>query len=445
MTTRLQTYRVPLTATAMMIVALAFWAWRDWHNFGEHVEERECHRAIGISRMLAGALHSLQENGRLQPKEIEKIVEHIIRDSPYRFLVLEQNGRRILEVGDIPGNLALPSIETNHFERGRYLFSRKVHLYETAKLRGSAPPTISEAGGLGSGDGEQLMIFGGDVRDHGVPKALEHIFAPLAVAILLLTASVAAWIMVIRSRLLAEQLKTERARSAHLEDLGLAAAGLAHETKNPLGIISGIAQQVARNPEVPEQCRAMVETIIDEVDKSASRLGHFMTFARQRKVNPVKLPIQELAERIAEILQPEFDAAGVKLQINCPPATILADEDMLRQVLVNLLLNSLEASQGGGRVEIRMEQQGTRATIVVVDQGYGISPELLPDIFKPYVAGNPDGHGLGLAIVKRFVENHGWTIRADSRLNRGTVITISGIRLFQGERDSRDEYTNSHR
>ncbi len=175
-----------------------------------------------------------------------------------------------------------------------------------------------ESAGLGISGGEQLMILGGDVRDHGYPKALTHMLMPLATAILLLTASVAAWIMVIRSRLLAEQLRTERARSAHLEDLGLAAAGLAHETKNPLGIISGIAQQIARNPEVPEQSKVMLETIIDEVDKSASRLGHFMTFAKQREINAVKLDIQELAARIAEILQPEFDAAGVTLEVNCP-------------------------------------------------------------------------------------------------------------------------------
>jgi len=258
---------------------------------------------------------------------------------------------------------------------------------------------------------------------------------PLATAILLLTASVAAWIMVIRSRLLAEQLRTERAHSAHLEDLGLAAAGLAHETKNPLGIISGIAQQIARNPEVPEQSKVMLETIIDEVDKSASRLGHFMTFAKQREINVVQLDIQELAARIAEILQPEFDAAAVTLEVNCPLMTIVADEDMLRQVLVNLLLNSLQASPEGSRVEVRMERHGARATLVVADQGCGIPPELLPDIFKPYVAGNPDGHGLGLAIVKRFVEDHGWTIKADSQLNRGTVITVSGIMLLQGERD----------
>jgi signal transduction histidine kinase len=383
--------------------------------------------------MLAGAIHSLEENGRLKRAEIERIVEHIIRDSPYQFLVLKQNGRRILQAGDIPAALTLPSAETESFENGFYLFSRKVHLHEGDGWKGAFGLHFSGSTGLGISSGEQLMILGGEIRDHGYPKALTHMLIPLATAILLLTASVAAWIMVIRSRLLAEQLKTERARATHLEDLGLAAAGLAHETKNPLGIISGIAQQIVRNPEAPEQTRVMIETIIDEVDKSASRLGHFMTFATQREIRAVQVKINELAAKIAEILQPEFDAAGVALEVDCPLMTIIADEDMMRQVLVNLLLNSLHASREGGRVEVRLERYGSQqATLVVKDQGCGISPDLLPDIFKPYVTGNRDGHGLGLAIVKRFVEDHGWTITADSQLNRGTMIRISGIRLFQG-------------
>jgi signal transduction histidine kinase len=418
-------------------VALASWAWQDWRNFAEHVEERERHRALGVSRMLAGAIHSLEENGRLKRDEIERIVEHMIGDSPYQFIVLEQNGRRILQAGDIPVALTLPSEETESFAKGFYLFSRKVQLYggDGGADTLGASALASESTGQGLSSGEQLMILGGDVQDHEYPKAISHVFIPLAAAMLLLTASIAAWIMVIRSRLLAEQLRTERARSAHLEDLGLAAAGLAHETKNPLGIISGIAQQIARNPEVPEQSRVMIETIIDEVDKSASRMGHFMTFAKQREIHAVPLDIRKLVTRIAEILQPEFDAARVTLEVNCPLMTIVADEDMLRQVLVNLLLNSLQASPEGGRVMVRMETDGSRATLVVKDQGCGILPELLPDIFKPYVAGNPDGHGLGLAIVKRFVEDHGWTIKADSQLNLGTVITVSGIMPVQGERD----------
>jgi len=341
----LQTYRVPLTATALIVVALAFWAWQDWRSFGEHIQERERHRAVGISRMLAGAIHSLEENGRLNRAEIERIVERIIHDPPYRFIVLEQNGRRLLQAGDIPAAASLPTRESESFSEGFYLFSRKVHLHEQNGRSDTSNPPAIVSRGLGIGSEEQLMILGGEIRDHSYPKALTHMLIPLATAMLFLTASVAAWMMVIRSRLLAEQLRMERARSAHLEDLGLAAAGLAHETKNPLGIISGIAQQIGRNPEVPEQSRMMIETIIDEVDKSASRLGHFMTFAKQREIRAVKLNIRELAARIAEIMQPEYDAAVVSLEVNCPPVMIVADEDMLRQVLVNLLFNSLQASQ----------------------------------------------------------------------------------------------------
>jgi len=237
--------------------------------------------------------------------------------------------------------------------------------------------------------------------------------------------------MVVRNRVLAEQLKTERAHSAHLEELGLAAAGLAHETKNPLGIISGIAQQIVGDPKIPEQSRVLIGAIIDEVDKSASRLGHFMTFARQRKTNTVQVEIQQLCTGIAEVLQSEFDAAKVTMEVSGPPMTVLADEDMLRQILVNLLLNSLQASSEGGRVEVNLVRRGERAALEVADQGCGISPELLPNIFKPYVAGKPEGHGLGLAIVKRFVEDHGWTIDVDSQPDRGTVIRISGIMLVR--------------
>jgi signal transduction histidine kinase len=177
----------------------------------------------------------------------------------------------------------------------------------------------------------------------------------------------------------------------------------------------------------------MLEHIIDQVDKTQARLGNFMTFARQRKINPTSLDAREMCAKMSEILRPDFDIVGVQLEMNCPALSILADEEMLRQVLVNLLLNSLHASSAGSKVTVRMDRKGKRAVLTVEDQGSGISPELLPNIFQPYVSGNSEGHGLGLAIVKRFVEEHGWTIGVDSQPNRGTVITISGIVLLEGK------------
>ncbi|MFH0879423.1 MAG: sensor histidine kinase, partial [Lentisphaerota bacterium] len=102
-------------------------------------------------------------------------------------------------------------------------------------------------------------------------------------------------------------------------------------------------------------------------------------------------------------------------------------------ILVNLLLNSLHASSPGARVMVRLERQADGAILVVEDQGAGIPQDLLLHIFKPYVAGDHQGHGLGLAIVKHFVEDHGWAIRVDSQLGRGTVVAISGIKLSVNE------------
>jgi signal transduction histidine kinase len=219
-----------------------------------------------------------------------------------------------------------------------------------------------------------------------------------------------------------------------LEELGLAAAGLAHETKNPLGIIMGLSQQIARSPSVTPENRVMLGHIIDEVDRATARLGSFMTFAQQREVRATVLEARTVVTKVVEVLKPDFDSAGVSLAVDCPSVKVLADEEMLQQILVNLLLNSLSASSAGMTVTVAVERRGEAARITVADQGVGIAPELLPDIFKPYVSGRPDGHGLGLAVVKRFVEEQGWTIEVASQLQRGTTVTISGIRRSrQGE------------
>ncbi|MBF0530200.1 MAG: sensor histidine kinase [Deltaproteobacteria bacterium] len=145
------------------------------------------------------------------------------------------------------------------------------------------------------------------------------------------------------------------------------------------------------------------------------------------------MPARILISKVVRVIQSEFQALGIQLAHKCAALTILADEEMFEQVLVNLLLNSLHASASGSQVCISLNQEGKWAVLKVEDQGAGIDPELLPEIFKPYVAGNPEGHGLGLSIVKRFVEAHDWTIEIDSQLGRGTVVIVSGIRILSDE------------
>jgi len=428
----IRTYRIPIIITGLAILGLIWWTRYTWQNIDELGQERQRQQSIRMFNIVESTIQALSPDDGLSPDRIKDVIEKIVGSSPFRFVILEQDGKRILETRDAPNALTLPSAEGEHFAKGRFLFWRKVVLQRGIRKNGiqeknTKADEISDAGDL-------VMIMGGEIPRgrQGYSAALRGLFFMLTVTLLFVATSLIAWIIVIRHRLLAEQLKTERARLAHQEDLGLAAAGLAHETKNPLGIISGIAQQIIRNPDEPGQSRVMLEQILNEVDSATARLGHFMAFARQRKVNATPLDAQRVISKVAKILQSEFDAVGVKLEINCFLVRIAADEDMLRQILVNLLLNSLHASSEGGKVTLRMTtRHGGRAELVVEDQGSGISPELLPNIFKPYVAGSPEGHGLGLAIVKRLTEEHGWTIEVNSQVHRGTMVTISGIESSQ--------------
>ena len=290
--------------------------------------------------------------------------------------------------------------------------------------------------GLTANPGDYVLILGGEIPmdQEAFKEAMQgHHFA-MAIAVLFVMASALAWILSIRDRLLVEKLKRERFRSEHLEDLSLAAAGLAHETKNPLGIISGMAQQILRGHDIPACSRRIFEQIVDEVDNALARLGHFMAFARQRNVTIAALDASNVITHVTRVLETEFEAKGVELLADAPLEFVFADEEILRQILVNLLLNSLSASTKGGKVVIRMDSAGSRARLFVEDWGSGIAPELMPDIFKPYVTGRSKGHGLGLAIVKRHVEDHGWTIRIAPKADKGTVAVISGIKRAKGPR-----------
>lgn len=157
---------------------------------------------------------------------------------------------------------------------------------------------------------EVVMVVGLEPPPNrpGASRSVRGLLLTLVTALLFIAASLVARIMATRSRLLAQQLVAERVRGTHLEELSLAAAGLAHETKNPLGIILGMAQQIANNPHQPEESQVMLEHIVDEVDKAAAKLGDFINFARQREVRATLLDAQVLCSKVVDILRPDLES-----------------------------------------------------------------------------------------------------------------------------------------
>lgn len=411
----LTTYRTPIIVTILMVSALFLWAWHRWSDINQTFDRLAHQRVMGLVDAMDGAFAALAEYRPENREQANKLLKSFISASPISFVELRQGDKPIFSAGGGPRPQSLPTPEGDMTVDGRLLIWRRLH------LPGHDPA------------GQTLLVgFRPPPERPGHPRAITALFITVTIALCFIVASLAAWVMAIRGALLAEQLKAERARREHLEDLGLAAAGLAHETKNPLGVILGLAQQIADQPDQPAQSRQTLIDIIDEADKASARLGGFMTFASRRQPNIAPVDLAALAEKVTQLIKPDLEAAGVVTRIDCPPWPILADEEMLRQVLVNLLLNSLRASSAGGEISIALVRQGETATLLVRDRGAGVPPDLLPKIFKPYVSGDATGHGLGLAIVKRFVEEHGWSVAMESQPGQGATVTIQGVKPAPG-------------
>jgi two-component system, NtrC family, sensor histidine kinase HydH len=270
--------------------------------------------------------------------------------------------------------------------------------------------------------------FDPSVNARALREVVIRVIATLLIAWAGIAALIRAWVRDIRARDLKAALDNERRERSRLAEMSLAAAGLAHETKNPLGLILGLAQRLNSDGTASPATKEAAEQIMDAADHATARLSDFINFARIATPHMQDVAAAQVLGRVVATMKPDFDEAGIRLELLADDLHIRCDSGMLEQVLVNLLLNSLQASAAGSTTTVRLSKQGTaRASLSVTDQGRGIAAQLLPEIFKPYVTGRPDGHGLGLAIVKRLVEQQGWSISVDSTPGQGTTFTLTGL------------------
>jgi len=429
MKSRPSIHRTPILAALVMLLSLGIWVFWSWQGYVERSMDWRRQRAQDSFATLNAVIASMSDGELTDWKQVETVLSSIIRGSRTLFVVVQGRHGRLVQTGTMPEFLMTNSTRGEIHTDDLYVMWSPLQPSHIPANWSEALESINLGLGLWPRSNPVMYLGFRSNTENFTSSWFWQRQAPIFASVLVcIIAVTAVWITGIRRRILAGELATERIRSAHLEELGLAAAGLAHETKNPLGIIMGMAQQIEARHDIPAESRAMLGYIMDEVDKASSRVGNFMNFARQRKPSLAPMRLDRLCHEVAHILGPDFEAGGVELLSQVKATTIYADEVMLRQVLVNLLLNSLHASAAGTTVRIVLGRQGRRLELCVEDQGRGIPAELLPDIFKPYVSGSTTGHGLGLAIVKRVVEAHGWKISARSTRGQGTTMTISGIK-----------------
>ena len=255
-------------------------------------------------------------------------------------------------------------------------------------------------------------------------------------AIIIVLASVSALGSGVAWRTLAKssdlQIRLVRASelNSHLKEMNLAAAGLAHETRNPLNIIRGRAQMISKQPETAPEIRQKSLEIIDEADKVAAQLNEFINYSRPREVRRSVLALGSVINEVVRALSYDLEEKKIALHVQGELLHIEADEQLLRQALFNLLLNAVQAVNGNGQIQVVAERrQAAEALLEVRDNGPGVPPERRSEIFKPYFTTQKTGTGLGLAVVQQIVLAHGWEIECLPNQPTGAVFRITHLKV----------------
>lgn len=241
-------------------------------------------------------------------------------------------------------------------------------------------------------------------------------------------------VLVLRDLSRVRDMEEQVRRSDRLAALGVLAAGVAHEVRNPLVGIRAAAQLMEREAAFPETMREFTQIIIQQVDRLNRIVSELLTFAGQQPLQRRPCNINQILEEALRLLESALDGTriGVVRRYDPEIPAVAGDADRLLQVFLNLVRNGVEAMAEGGELTVRTRFErvapqcggGAAAVAEVSDRGPGVSPEVERHIFNPFFTTKDGGTGLGLPISVRIVEEHGGTIEAQSRQGGGTTFRV---------------------
>ncbi len=222
-----------------------------------------------------------------------------------------------------------------------------------------------------------------------------------------------------------EQAEKQLRASERLASLGELSAGIAHEIRNPLGIISSSAQML-ETQNVSDPDRQLLDIIQEEASRLNGLIKDFLFFGRPLEPHFQACDLAGLLNRQVEALQLTAQQKGVSLSLakSVPECQAVVDADMIQQVMLNLLLNALDATAENGHVRVILDQQQETVRITVEDDGGGIAEEHLERIFDPFFTTKGHGTGLGLANSYKIIKSHDGDFEVSSQLGKGTSMTI---------------------
>ena len=221
--------------------------------------------------------------------------------------------------------------------------------------------------------------------------------------------------------------RTQMSRAEHMATLGELAAGLAHEIRNPLAGIAGVMQIVGRDLPSSSPACDVVKDVQEEVMRINRIVSDLLETARPRPAQYQLADLNTTVEHAVTFARQHVLSKPIEIEFQKAPELGLVEHDprQLHQVLLNLLLNAIQALDGAGRVSVVLAQSDENTVSVSIsDTGLGIAPENLTNIFRPFFTTKGHGTGLGLPLARRIVEDHGGKLEVTSDLGHGSTFTL---------------------
>lgn len=220
--------------------------------------------------------------------------------------------------------------------------------------------------------------------------------------------------------------QTEKmARLDRLNLIGEMAASIGHEVRNPMTTVRGFLQYLGKKESLSTY-RSQFVLMVDELDRANSIITEFLSLAKNKRMDFKELDLNQVIGDVMPLI--EVDALRYNCTIRQSLQEIprfLADENSIRQLLLNLVRNAIESMPEGGDIELCTKRQKSQVLLTIRDQGSGIAPDILEKLGTPFFTTKEKGTGLGLAVCYRIVQRHNAVIQVESEVNKGTCFTIS--------------------
>ncbi len=449
MSIRQSTFRWSLVPI-LLLLWLGFAAWQ-WHELGyerqqaEESLDRQCRTA---HQLLLSNIVSHRRVGPFFDGLIQASLEEIVQPKQIVAVAVTDGqpngpdaGIPILAAGDVSTlDPQRPLGDRLYRWSGSFTFS-------SSYGAGEGGPGGGFGGGFGRGRGrnwpekeaeesrfqpghryQTVFVLDRSDVDRNLRKALWlRIWLVITAGLMLLLVAVA-WLVAVR---LVEAHGRERvlqAEADHLREMGQAAAGLAHETRNPLGLVRGWMQRLAQAAATPPEVQQQAQAVIEECDRVTSRINQFLSFAKPCRPERTEVDLRGLLAELTTILEADLEARQLTIQTRIAEGllAVRVDREMFRQALFNLLANAVAFSPDQGAIEIHATRgHDGKVQIEIADRGPGVSAAQVDCLFTPYYSTRGGGTGLGLAIVKRIARAHGWQAGFRPRPGGGSIFWLA--------------------